>query len=114
MTDLTLDQARGEVAALNERIDAAKKAGAFEQNKTAFEQELRDIFGRTSIAQADGSKPELSLLYSGDLDETCSVSGHQIAVQIAEENPKQVGIIDNTHAGKLAISNETKQLSRSF
>ncbi|WP_043715775.1 hypothetical protein, partial [Brucella intermedia] len=108
MTDLTLDQARGEVAALNERVDAAKAAGAFEQNRAAFEQELRDIFGRTSVAQADGSKPELSVLYSGDLDETSSVSGHQIAVQIAKENPKQVGIIDNTHAGKLAEASEAK------
>ncbi|WP_155268956.1 hypothetical protein [Brucella intermedia] len=49
MTDLTLDQARGEVSALNERMDAAKAAGTFDQNKAAFEQDLRDIFGRTSI-----------------------------------------------------------------
>ncbi|WP_043716292.1 hypothetical protein, partial [Brucella intermedia] len=66
--------------------------------------------------QADGSKPELSVLYSGDLDETSSVSGHQIAQQLAEENKKivggeklnKVGIIDNTHAGKLAIAKETR------
>ncbi|MFD1196998.1 hypothetical protein ACFQ3K_01465 [Brucella gallinifaecis] len=74
------------MAALNDRIDAAKAAGTFDQNKAAFEQDLRDIFGRTSIAQVDGSKPEISVLYSCSADVKNVISGHQIAKQVTNEN----------------------------
>ncbi len=104
-----LAQAKIQTAALNARMAAAKADSTFAAKKASFEQQFRDIFSNTSLAQADGSTPSTTVLYSGGVKSSLAGnSAGNLARQVAMENPGRVGIIDNTHVGKLADSSEAR------
>lgn len=99
MSDITLDQALQEFAALKARVAPPTLA------------ELSDIVSRTRVTLVDPLNSALdrsgdikaALLYGGSLGK--DVTAHGIALAMSDANPN-LAIIDKTHVGKLLLDDD--------